>query len=214
MVEWHKKELWIVDLDGTLVDPTNSLENAWNQVFRLFDKEIHEFDYRSYVGLPLDKVLNIAGFSNHEMTSAAAAFNEYMKSFEHLLIPYPGSSEFMNFLQKSATRTAIFTSKPRERAEGVLSRFGWHVDKLMAAEDSEEVGRKPSPNVPIELCQFFQVSREDCVFFGDSLYDYESANAAGIDFLLAKWGFSEGVDANYEVKDLYQLVLQLQCPND
>jgi histidinol-phosphate aminotransferase len=179
-----KERVILFDMDGVLVDTTNSYDNAICNTVEFFS------------GKRIDcKIINdwrIKGFNNDwDLTEAIllenririqkdkviAKFQEFYSKFsisEKLLI----SKRLLNKWSKEYV-LGIVTGRPRKEAEEALRRFGISeiFDVVVTMDDCE--GRlKPSP-YGIELA-LEKLGKKDAIYFGDNLDDIKAGVKAGI----------------------------------
>ena len=85
-------------------------------------------------------------------------------------------------------KAGIVTSKTAEEMNHsfYLINIDHHFHSVVCASDTEK--RKPNPD-PLELAlKLLGCKADEAIYIGDSIYDMQCANAAGVDFRLALWG--------------------------
>lgn len=203
------RELIIFDMDGVLVDTSNSYRTAIKETFKYFaGKDItHE---------QIQQAKNSGGLNNDwdltEYLLKNAGFNipktEIIAKFQELYFPENGEGLILNenllaepeFFKSLAKKydLAIFTGRPKAEAEFVLKR--WNLENsffmLIAMEDVPEGFHKPNP-YGIKLIQ--DVIKSDNVYYlGDTPDDMISARKAGINAI----GVLPPQDKSNELKNM------------
>ena len=200
-----KFSTWVLDLDGTLVDPSASLQMSWSKLREISHIVPKDFDYLSWVGTPLHAVLRELNSEEDHLGELIESFNNEMEKFSDLTIPYKEAETFIRHLSDCGSRILIFTAKPRRRASELLQRFSWKFDHLVAGDDLPEGTHKPSgKGLRVKLSEF-GYSAESAVYLGDSQSDLSAATEAGIPFIWAKWGFGENLDYKHSFASLESL---------
>ena len=64
-------------------------------------------------------------------------------------------------------------------------------DKIQCPEKNYK--GKPHPDLLIKLIKNLKIKKKNAVYIGDTKYDLLASRSAGIDFILAKYGFKIGL---------------------
>ena len=183
----------IFDLDGTLIDSAPDIHATANRVMADF----------GFAALSLPQVQQFVGkglpnlvarlLAHHGQNPAGPLFAPAMARFETeylsahgLTTLYPGVLDALQSLQASGAALGLCTNKPLAPAQAILRHFG--LSPLFAAilgGDSLPV-RKPDPEHLHATAR--ALGRATVIFVGDSEVDAETAQAAGLPFVL----FTEG----------------------
>lgn len=102
--------------------------------------------------------------------------------------PYPGIPELLALLQRRGVKTAVVSNKPdpavRKLAEEV---FPGGFD--FALGETPELARKPAPDMVRRCLSEFGLEPREAVYIGDSEVDLQTAENAGLPYILVDWGF-------------------------
>ncbi|ADV46019.1 HAD family hydrolase [Nitratifractor salsuginis] len=207
-----RKRLAIFDMDGTLVDSSLAIANAINFV-------------RSRLGLPPlpreeiisrinDPHLNAAEYfyaTDHFEVRHEEWFSEYYSAHhQEELRLYPGILELLEWLKGQGCLLAVATNAYRRSALETLEHLGIS-DYFDAVASYDDVERgKPAPDMLVKILEELKVSREEAIFIGDGPRDAMAAEAAGIEFILVQWGFSDHRHAVESVEEL-RSILERRC---
>lgn len=183
----------IYDVDGTILD---TLKMNMIPLQKIIKEELHEdysyeqvLKFASYPGM---KVMEELKIKDKEKTYAR--WVRYVNDYEEGAEVYSGVREVLETFHKYM-RQAVVSAKTRKQYQiDVVSKgLDQYMETAVLAEDTDL--HKPNP-APILLClERLNVKKEEVIYIGDALSDYQCCQAAGVDFGYAKWGSvsSEGI---------------------
>ena len=199
----------IFDLDGTLVDSIEDLEQATNHFLKEDHLPLHDIeDYRLFVGNGVDKLIERAlpDERKHLVKEYRQRFDLYYQ--EHCLDqtkPYLHMKELIDTLFKEGYKMAVVTNKPKANAVTI-------VNTLFPGRFSYVFGntpyqpKKPHPCLTQLAMQLLDSRKEETLYIGDSHVDIETAKNAKLKSVGCTWGFRgreelENAGATYIVDD-------------
>lgn len=171
----------IFDLDGTLLDTLEDLANACNYALRSCGYKEHAVkDYVRFVGsgryVLIQRILPEADRENKDIINKVLAFfDEYYG--EHMLDttkPYDGISGMIDELKKNNIRLAVVSNKPDEFAGEVVKKYFDDKFEITYGQRPNHAV-KPDPRTVYEVIDYLKVSKEECVYVGDSDVDMLTA---------------------------------------
>ncbi|RDC72387.1 phosphoglycolate phosphatase [Rhodovulum sp. 12E13] len=181
----------VFDLDGTLVDSAPDICAVANAVLAGEGAApLTLAEARGYVGSGADMFVRrmraARGLPDAEHDRLLAAFlDRYEGAVEHSAL-YPGVLDALALLTARGHALGVCTNKPIGPTRTVLAHFGLaHRFAAVLGGDSLAV-RKPDP-APL-LAVFAELGAPGGLYVGDSEVDAETADRAGVPFLL----FTEG----------------------
>jgi len=177
--------LVVFDLDGTVVDSTRALleahDAAWASVGlnRPPDQAILEL-----VGLPLiDTMRMLLPDGDHE-----AMAETYSQAYVRVAPTHERLFDGVTELLKRSFRAAVATGKSQVGAERVVKQFGL-VERFEIVLGGDSVPRpKPNPDLLHAIMKATNTQQQDLVMIGDTTYDLEMAQAAGVKAIGVSWG--------------------------
>ena len=184
----------IFDLDGTLVDSAPDIHAA---VARCLAEEglpaLPSAQVARFVGngvpVLIDRVIAACGLAAgplHRDAMIARFLGHYQAALSDLTTVYPGVHTALNALQQAGHRMAVCTNKPAAAASSLLRAFDLaQYFPVVVGGDSLAV-TKPHPAPLLEAIRL--LGGGAAIFVGDSEVDAETAQAAGVPFVL----FTEG----------------------
>lgn len=187
-------QLAIFDLDGTLINSIEDLADAVNYSLQIMHYPTHPVSsYYYFVGDGVKKLCERAlpeGAPPEQADHLLAMFQAYYE--EHCMDhtrPYEGISDVLHELKSVGILLAVASNKPQEFTEKIVTHFFGDqcFSKILGGNDIRP--KKPSPEILIEILNYFAVPRQDVVMIGDSNVDIQTAQNAGISSIGCTWGF-------------------------
>ncbi len=173
----------IFDCDGVMFDSRQANVNYYNQLLANFGLPPMAEDEVAFVHMHTadDSVRHI--FRGTPFLEQAQAYKmriDYSPFIKDMVIE-PGLKELLKRLKPQyglavATNRSDTIGKVLE-SNGLTEFF----DIVVSSLDVQKP--KPHPEAIYKILDFFQVSREYCLYVGDSLVDWQTARAAGVRFV-------------------------------
>ncbi|OAB44786.1 HAD family hydrolase [Paenibacillus glacialis] len=177
----------IFDVDGTLMDTERAVLGSLQKMLKIdYDRDIETHELYFVLGIP--GVYSLKELGIHDIHKAHARWEHFMKDFYHSIEVFGGISDLLITLKQRNINQGIVTSKTTQELQDDFVPFGL-MDQLthfVCADDT--LKHKPNPE---PLLKFLEISGADpvtSIYIGDTIYDYECARDAGVDFGLALWG--------------------------
>jgi len=187
-------DLFIFDLDGTLIDSKLDLAHAVNATRVNLDLPPleHELIF-SYVGNGAPVLIRrvLGPEASEELVNQAL---EYFLAYyrEHMLdytVLYPGVRETLEKLDNGERRLAVLTNKPVRISAAILDglNVGQHFFRVYGGNSFEQ--KKPDPIGIETLLREAGAQKERTLMVGDSAVDIQTARNAGIPCCGVTYGF-------------------------
>jgi phosphoglycolate phosphatase len=186
-------ELFVFDLDGTLIDSKTDLVNSVNATRASMNLEPLPVEtVSSYVGDGAPTLIKRAlpDATEPQLEVALRYFLAYYR--EHMLDAttlYPGVREALDQLHGAGKPMAILTNKPVRFSVTLIERLGLtgHFFKIYGGNSFPE--KKPHPGGLQALMEERAAAPERTVMIGDSSVDIQTARNAGARSCGVTWGF-------------------------
>lgn len=188
----------IFDLDGTL---TNTLESMTYSVNLTLEEmglsKITKDQCRLFVGngarVLMEKSLKAAG--DTDASRIEEGMEIYGRIFDrnctYHVTPYKGIPEMLKALKDKGIQMAVLSNKPdRQTVKVVKAIFGEELFDY-AQGQKEGIRRKPEPDGVWYLMEQMHVSKEECLYIGDSEVDAATGRNAGLKTIGVLWGFRD-----------------------
>ena len=186
----------IFDLDGTLTNTLESLTYSVNETLKEMGlRTISSEQCRQFVGngarCLMKRALQVSGDEN------AGRLEEGMKVYGRIfganctyhVTPYEGIPEMLDELKKRGMKLGVLSNKPHGQTVDVAEKiFGSGMFEEIQGQ-SESLARKPDPAGVFYLLEKMQISKEECLYIGDSEVDIATGSAAGVQSVGVSWGF-------------------------
>ena len=190
----------LFDLDGTLLDSVDVILKSSRETFAAMGLPYDEDSVRKSIGLPLEVQAGMwAGTRVAEFLKCYRAI--YKANDAENSRFFPGTEEMLNAISASGHRIGLVTSKISRSAHRTLARVGVE-DKFEVVVTCDDVAEpKPHPEPIFKALDLLRLAPSEAVFVGDSMFDVDCAQRAGVDMVAVSWGARTRED------------LLLQCPD-
>lgn len=201
----------IFDLDGTLLNTIEDLANACNYALGKFSFPTHSIEkYKIFVGNGLyklvERALPLEKRDKETVEMVLEIFSKYYN--EHMMDmtkPYDGIVELLDELISNGVELAVVSNKQHDfTLEMIKKYFGCRFKAVFGHRENYKA--KPDPTTVLEVIDSFNISKDKCIYIGDSNVDIITARNAKVTSVGVTWGF-RGEDeltregANYIVND-------------
>ena len=188
----------IFDLDGTLTNTLESMTYSVNLTLKEMGlSQITKDQCRMFVGngarVLIEESLKVSG------DPKASRIEEGMKIYGRIfdqnctyhVTLYEGIPEMLKALKDRGIHLAVLSNKPdRQTVKVVKEIFGDNIfDYAQGQKDG--IRRKPEPDAVWNLMEQMQVSKEECLYIGDSEVDAATGKNAGLKTIGVLWGFRD-----------------------
>ncbi len=205
----------LFDLDGTLVDSLADICGAINKVRAAYHLAPTANDVLvKFIGKGVEQLIHLSfpELTDPQRQGLVAKYREYYaQSPGNGGKVYPGVRETLERLKKRGDiKLAVATNKATDIAHQTLEHYlpGIHFDIVAGPEMVSK--RKPAPEHLTEVIAQLNLRPEDVWFIGDDPVDKQSAEAAGVKFLGATYGFGGVVvEANQRLEQFSDLLTKI-----
>lgn len=195
----------IFDLDGTLVNSIYAIKRSVDGTLAHFGLgPITLEDTRAFVGDGYKKLVERAlrAYGDPKLLHYEEALKVYSQVFKECCLyrveAYEGIPELLAFLKENHILCAVLSNKPHARTvENVDHVFGPGVfERVYGEREAMGISKKPSPEGVEALLAEFGLSREECLYLGDTSTDMETGKNAQVDTAGVLWGFRSRDELN------------------
>ena len=183
----------LFDLDGTLLDTAPDMIGALNKLRAEQGRTALAFtDVRPHVSHGAARLIKV-GFPDSNGAEFERLRLRFLEIYSANLAlgtrPFPGIDALLHRFDAEGVRWGVVTNKP-----------GWLTDPLLAALDLSEraccvvsgdtvAERKPHPLPMFHAAAMARVPPEHCVYVGDTERDISAGRAAGMQTVVAAYGY-------------------------
>lgn len=184
------KNYFIFDIDGTLVDTKfQNIQSFKKVMVEKLNMNVGEAGFQMAAALPGKETLRRLKVENVD-----EVYNDWtneMIKLDYTVKLYDGIMDLLLFLKKRRSKLGIVTSRTRSEIDNdkVLGKIIDFFDVVVGF--SCKIKPKPNPDQLLKAIKDLNAAKENTVYIGDTLYDYQCAKNAGVEFRLACWGYED-----------------------
>lgn len=182
----------LLDVDGTLIDSNDAHARSWLDVLREFDYDVTYAQIRGLIGMGGDKLVRAltgldvdTGKGKQLATRRMAVFSaDYLPS----LGPTPGASDLIARLREDGLQPVIATSAKEQELNALLEQAGLNdlIQRRTTSDDADE--SKPDPDIVHAALERGKLRPSETFMLGDTPYDIEAAERAGVGSIALRCG--------------------------
>lgn len=192
----------IFDFDGTLSNTIYSIQHFANATLEKYGlKTADTEDFKKFVGdgaktLIMRLLKNAGEHDSGELLEKV--LKEYNESYDnnplYLVRPYDGICEMLNVLADMNVKTAVISNKPHNTVCKIAAEIfgGFKFNAVYGQRDGIPV--KPDPTGVNMLIEELGVTKDECIYVGDTSTDMQTGINAGIFKIGVLWGFRDADD--------------------
>ena len=195
-----KYNVFIFDLDGTLLNTLQDLANSVNYALRQYGMPTHSIDdIRRFVGNGVRLLMERAvpnGTQNPQFEEVFAAFRAYyMQHSLDTTRPYDGIVETIHELKQRGCRLAVVSNKMMAATQELVAHFFPEIEVAIGEHEAAGIRKKPAPDTVFEALRQLGLvvggENADTVYVGDSDVDIATARNSGLPCISVLWGFRD-----------------------
>ena len=198
--------VFIFDLDGTLLDTLEDLANSVNYALRQHHMPEHSIDdVRRFVGNGVRLLMERAvpdGAANPDFQATFDTFRQhYMQHSLDTTRPYDGIPELIHELTLRGCQLAVVSNKMMAATQELIAHFFPEIKVAIGEHEAAGIRKKPAPDTVFAALR--QLAKGDwqlptaisqqlnAVYIGDSNVDLATARNAGLPCISVLWGFRD-----------------------
>jgi HAD superfamily hydrolase (TIGR01509 family) len=182
----------IFDVDGTLVDSNDAHARAWTDALHEYGYEVSFAQVRKLIGMGSDHLLpaiiNIEKESDQGQAIAQRRGQIFKAQYLPTVTALPGAHALVQRLHAAGIKLVVASSATKEELSALL-RIAQVADLLpeqTSADDAQQ--SKPAPDIVLVALQRLGLAPEAAVMIGDTPYDIQSAQQAGVAMIALRCG--------------------------
>ncbi len=191
----------LFDLDGTLVDTAPDLGYALNiQLQRHGKPALTDATIRPFASHGSRGLIGLGFGITPADINFIAMRDEYLSIYDTVFTRspalLPGIADLLQAIEHKGLNWGIVTNKPRRFTVGLIESMGLNLHNraacVVCGDDAPQP--KPSPATLLMACQQIGIAAENCMYVGDAERDVQAAKAAGIQAVVALFGYIDVSD--------------------
>jgi HAD superfamily hydrolase (TIGR01509 family) len=174
----------LCDLDGTLLDSNELHAAAWQLAFEAFGIQVTFDQLVHQIGKGGDQLIPVF-VPNKDLDRLQKPIEEYRKKVFHeqyfdKITAFPDSRGLLQKMKDHGLRIAIASSASKEDLEKLerIAEISDLVEKEISSDDAQT--SKPAPDIFQAALDRLRLEPADCIALGDTPWDVEAAQRAGI----------------------------------
>ncbi len=193
-------KVFLLDLDGTLLDTANDIATAANRMREAFGfGPLEPAVIRNFIGRGIDNLVSLTmknAVGELGSSSRKVAVAQFEKHYADCLADsshaFPGVFEGLELFKEKGFKLACVTNKAERFVEPLLAKTGLlaYFELMIAGDSLAE--KKPHPLPLQHAAKHFGVKIDEVVMIGDSMHDAAAARAAGCPVFIVPYGYNEG----------------------
>ena len=186
-------EAVLFDLDGTLLDTAPDMVGTLNSL-RLDDglAPLPFAEVRAQVSHGSARLVQM-GFPGVDAERFALLQRRFLEAYGARLAAetrlFDGMDRVLVELSRRGLRAGIVTNKPARLTDALLEELGLRTRFVCVVSGDTLKERKPHPLPMLHAAQLAGAAPDACVYVGDAERDVQAAHAAGMQALVAVYGY-------------------------
>jgi HAD superfamily hydrolase (TIGR01509 family) len=174
----------LLDVDGTLIDSNDAHAQAWVDVGAEFGHEIEFERVRWLIGMGGDRVLPKLTGLEEESEEGERILDRrgeiFRERYLSQLKAIDGAADLVQRMRGQGLKLVVATSASEEDLAGLLKQAGLESLKEDATNSDDAEESKPAPDILEAALEKTGFQAAEVVMIGDTPYDIEAANRAGL----------------------------------
>jgi pyrophosphatase PpaX len=189
MLKIPKTKAVLFDLDGTLLDTTEFIYQAYEHTFKSHNlSPVSREELSGVMGKPLGDCYRHF-FSSQDIEVLCETHRTFQTENLHLSVPFLHTEDTLNKLREAGIKTAVITTRSRRTSQDTLELAGIRdkIDVLISGEDQTK--HKPNPESLFNALKQLQVEPEEAIMVGDTDADVLAGKNAKTKTVGVTYGF-------------------------
>ncbi len=186
-----KYEAIVFDLDGTVLDTIEDLNDAVNYAMKSYNLPgITIPQTKSYLGWGIRHLIAKAiGHDRLDFEDILACFkHKYDEICDNKTRPFEGIYDVLSYCKENNIKCAIASNKIQSAVDILgIKWFKDYMDVFVGEGDGRK--RKPEPDIVLHACNLLNVNVDNILYVGDSEVDIKTVNNLGCDGAYVSYGF-------------------------
>ncbi|ALB28277.1 HAD family hydrolase [Companilactobacillus heilongjiangensis] len=203
----------LFDVDGTLIDTEKTIIKSWQKTLKdtlNIEPAAEELFY--VLGIPGTKAVQKYSNGPQQSQELLTLWEQNDHKMFHYSELFDGITTMLQQLKDKNIKLGVVTSRTNKELQLVLDNFD--IEKYFSTfiTASKTKLHKPNPEPILKAIETLQIDPAETLYIGDSIYDFQCARNANVEFALASWGSKDNPEfskVDYLLKqptDLVKLV--------
>lgn len=189
----------LFDLDGTLVDTAPDLAHALNLQLAKHGKQPVQYDaIRPFASHGSRGLIGIGFGITPKDDTFLRLREEYLDIYDEVFTRSPilldGIADLLQVIENKGLKWGIVTNKPRRFTQRLIDSMGLAKRTACVVSGDDAPQAKPSPATLLLACEKIGVNPKNCIYVGDAERDIQAGKAAGMQTVVALFGYIDVTD--------------------
>jgi len=196
-------ESLIFDLDGTLIDSSDGVVEAFNYSLRMMNQPEQKPEViKQTIGYPLPVI-----YPRFTDAPIEELYKYFQEKAAEVIIPstsaFEGVDLMLRKLHSQGYRMAVASTKIQKHINGIIKKLGW--DGLFEiALGGDKVKRvKPAPDIFLSVMDEMNISTDNSMVIGDTINDVLAAKAIPLKVVAVKSPYGGEEEIQLSRPDFY-----------
>ena len=182
----------LLDVDGTLIDSNDAHARSWVDVLTEYEYDVTYAQVRALIGMGGDKLVRaVTGLDverGRGKELAARRTERFRRDYLPSLCATEGARDLVARMRADNLRLVIATSAREQELDALLEQAGLAelIQRRTTSDDADD--SKPDPDIVHAALQRGQLRPETTIMLGDTPYDVEAAERAGVRTIALRCG--------------------------
>lgn len=179
----------LFDVDGTLVDTEQTIIKSWQKTLKdtlNIEPKAEELFY--VLGIPGTKAVQKYSNGPQQSKQLLQLWEQNDHQMFHYSKLFTGIEEMLQQLTAKKIQLGVVTSRTNQEMQIVLDKFDLEKYFSTFITASKTKLHKPNPEPILKAIETLKIDPADTLYIGDSIYDFQCARNAQVEFALASWG--------------------------
>ena len=190
------KKLAIFDFDGTLFDSIDDVVVCFNRTLMIYGfPTLTRDEYIPCLGGNIDDIVSKVLGENNSPQNLEKVKKTYLDFYndskKELTVPFEFANDLLKTLQENDILLAINSNRLNYSLNEFVSKFFPDIDSVSIEGHDLTNPSKPDPFGVNNIINNANLALDETVYIGDSITDIETAQNAGIDCVIVRWGYGD-----------------------
>lgn len=195
----------IFDLDGTVIDSAGGINSAFNKTYQHLYKTTAIQNIKSFIGPPIKDIF-IKASKETEPDKIDTFVKLFQKNYDDVYyaesIVYNQLEDLLDFLRLNSIHCFVATNKRLKPTLLILNQLNLtSYFKKIYTLDSIGGGYADKTAMVKELLKNESLAAFETILIGDTSQDFAAAEANGLDFIYADYGYGNIINAEKKLTD-------------
>lgn len=195
------KRLAIFDFDGTLFDSIDDVVICFNKTLEEYNfPTLTRGEYIPCLGGNIDDIVSRVLGKNATPQNVEIVKETYLEYYNSSkkdnTVPFPNSHDLLKQLHDNGVLLAINSNRLSYSLNDFVEKYFSDIDFVGIEGHTYPNPSKPDPYGVNRIIEKAGVDATEAIYIGDSITDIKTAENAGIDCILVRWGY--GVQEDFE----------------